>query len=392
MPRALYALMVGAFGIGVTEFVVMGLLLQVSADLGVSVPAAGLLITGYALGVVAGAPLLTGLTAGLPRKHVLIALMVVFTLGNAACALAPGYGFLMAARVLTAFAHGTFFGVGSVVAAGLVARDCQASAIALMFTGLTIANILGVPLGTWLGQALGWRATFWGVTGVGILAVAVLSAFLPPAPAPERSRGGWRGDLAAMGRPGVLLGFATTTLGFGGVFAVFTYIAPFLTQVTGFADGALSPILLLFGGGLIAGNLLGGRLADRALRPALLGTLGALAVALVAMSVLAPSKTGSVMAVMLLGAIGFATVPPLQIWVMQKAQGASQSLASSFNIAAFNLGNALGAWMGGAALDAGLQLRALPLLAAGLPLLALAVAIIALNLDRGASANALGAP
>ena len=381
MPRALYALMVGAFGIGVTEFVIMGLLLEVSTDLGVSLSAAGLLISGYALGVVAGAPLLTVLTAGLSRKSVLLALMAIFTIGNAACAIAPDYGLLMAARVLTAFAHGTFFGVGSVVAAGLVAKDRQASAIAIMFTGLTLANILGVPLGTWLGQQLGWRATFWAVSIVGLFAIAVIARFVPHAPAPERD-GDWRADFAAMARPAVLLGFATTTLGFSGVFAVFTYIAPLLTRVAGFAEPALSPLLLVLGGGLIAGNLLGGRLADRALVPALVGTILALCAVLASMSVLLASQTGAVVAIALLGVSGFATVPPLQLWVMQRAQGASQSLASSFNIAAFNLGNALGAGLAGLALDSGMPLRALPLLASALPLLGLLLALAALRAGR----------
>ncbi|MFP2932936.1 MFS transporter [Pyxidicoccus sp. 3LG] len=193
MPLALYALTAGAFGIGVTEFVIMGLLLDVGGDLGVSISAAGLLISGYALGVVVGAPLMTTLTGRWPRKQVLLGLMVIFTLGNAACALAPTYSLLMAARVLTAFAHGTFFGVGSVVATGLVAPERRASAIAVMFTGLTVANILGVPFGTWLGQSMGWRATFWAVTVVGVAALAVIALFVPrDTAAPAASD--WAGD------------------------------------------------------------------------------------------------------------------------------------------------------------------------------------------------------
>ncbi|TIM24154.1 MAG: MFS transporter, partial [Mesorhizobium sp.] len=237
MPLALYALAAGAFGIGVTEFVIMGLLLDVSADLGVSISAAGQLISGYALGVVIGAPLLTIATGRWPRKTVLLALMAVFTLGNLACALAPDYWTLMAARVLTAFAHGTFFGVGAVVATGLVAPNRKASAIALMFTGLTIANILGVPFGTWLGQAFGWRATFWAVTLVGIVAFAIILLLVPRSPA-ALEKSDLRGDLALFGRAPVLLGFAVTVLGYAGVFAVFTYIAPLLTEITGFAEAA----------------------------------------------------------------------------------------------------------------------------------------------------------
>jgi len=224
MPLALYALTAGAFGIGVTEFVIMGLLPEVGTAFGVTLQTAGWLISGYALGVVAGAPLLTAMTGSWSRKTVLLSLMVIFTLGNAACALAPNYALLMAARVLTALAHGTFFGVGSVVATGLVARDKQASAIALMFTGLTAANILGVPFGTWLGQAFGWRATFWAVSTVGVIALVVIALFVPRSrTAPEAVD--WRADLAAMARRPVLLGLLTTVLGFAGVFAVFTYIA-----------------------------------------------------------------------------------------------------------------------------------------------------------------------
>lgn len=346
MPIALYALTAGAFGIGVTEFVIMGLLLEVGAEFGVSIQAAGWLISGYALGVVVGAPLLTAMTGRWPRKTVLLGLMVIFTLGNAACALAPSYGFLMAARVLTAFAHGTFFGVGSVVATGLVAPDKRASAIAFMFTGLTLANILGVPFGTWLGQAFGWRATFWAVAGVGVVALGVIGFFVPQ-DRNVQSGSDWRADLVAMARRPVLLGLLTTVLGYAGVFAVFTYIAPLLTQVVGFDATAVSLILLVFGAGLVAGNLLGGKLADRYLVPTVLGSLIALAVALGLMTFALHNRILAVIFVGLLGASAFATVAPLQMWVLEKAQGAGQSLASSFNIAAFNLGNAIGAWLGG---------------------------------------------
>jgi DHA1 family inner membrane transport protein len=381
MPLALYALTVGAFGIGVTEFVIMGLLLEVSLDLGVSIPAAGLLISGYALGVVAGAPLLTAATARWPRKGVLMALMVIFTLGNAACALAPSYGLLMAARVLTAFAHGTFFGLGAVVATSLVAPDRRASAIAAMFTGLTVANILGVPFGTWLGQHFGWRATFWAVALVGLVALTVIAWLIPKdAAAPEASD--WRADLRAMARGPVLLGLLTTVLGYAGVFAVFTYIAPMLTRLAGFADAAVSPILLVFGGGLIIGNLWGGRLADRNLGAAVLGTLVALAVVLGLMGVAMHDGALAVLFVGLLGATAFATVAPLQMWVLQKAEGAGQSLASSLNIAAFNLGNALGAWAGGVVIDHGPGLGAVPFFAALFPLAALLLVWPALRRER----------
>ncbi|MGO4153754.1 MFS transporter [Cupriavidus sp. YAF13] len=382
MPLALYALTAGAFGIGVTEFIIMGLLLEVGADLGVSIAAAGLLISGYALGVVAGAPVMTALTARWPRKTALLGLMVIFTIGNAACALAPSYALLMAARVLTALAHGTFFGVGSVVATGLVAPHKRASAIAVMFTGLTVASVLGVPFGTWLGQAYGWRASFWAVAAVGLVAVLVIALAVPAERAAPQAPD-LRRDLRALMRRPVLLGLLTTVLGYAGVFAVFTYIAPILTQITGFADSAVSPILLVFGVGLVAGNLLGGKLADRHLQATVLGSMLALAVVLGLMSFVLHSKVLSVIFIGLLGVAAFATVAPLQMWVLERASGAGQSLASSFNIAAFNLGNAIGAWLGGVVITRGPGLGAVTWVAALVPVAAVAVALLAIRLDRG---------
>ncbi|MCV3238985.1 MFS transporter [Mesorhizobium sp. ZC-5] len=382
MPLALYALTAGAFGIGVTEFVIMGLLLDVSADLGVSISAAGMLISGYALGVVVGAPLLGAITGRWSKKTLLIALMVVFTAGNLACALAPDYWTLMAARVLTAFAHASFFGVGSVVATGLVPANKKASAIAVMFTGLTVANILGVPFGTWLGQAYGWRSTFWAVTLVGVIAIAVIALLVPrdkPSSGQEESSGS---ALAVLGRRAVQLGLLTTVLSWVGVFAGFTYIAPILTEITGFSEAAVSPILMVFGGGLIVGNILGGRLADKRLVPTLLGSLVALALVLFAMTFAIHSQVLAVVTIGLFGAAAFATVAPLQIWVLQKAEGAGQGLASSFNIAAFNLGNAIGAWLGGFVIDHGPGLGAITWVAGLVPLAALAVAILALRREK----------
>jgi DHA1 family inner membrane transport protein len=388
MPLALYALTAGAFGIGVTEFVIMGLLLEVGADLGVTVAMAGLLISGYALGVVAGAPVLTALSGRWPRKWVLVGLMAIFTLGNLACALAPNYELLMVARVLTALAHGTFFGVGSVVATSMVPADKKASAIAIMFTGLTVANVLGVPLGTWLGQMWGWRATFWAVALVGVLAVAVIALLVPrDKVVPEASD--WRADFRAMGRRPVLLGLLTTVLGYAGVFVVFTYIAPMLTEIAGFGAGAVSPILLVFGGGLVLGNLLGGKLADRALAPTVIGTLVVMALVLAGMGIALNNPVTAVIAVGLLGAAGFATVAPLQMWVLSKAEGAGQSLASSFNIAAFNLGNALGAWVGGLVIEHGSGLAGLPLVAAAFPVIGVVIAVIAMRLERPRAAVAV---
>jgi len=381
MPIALLALTAGAFGIGTTEFVIMGLLMQVSMDLEVSITAAGLLISGYALGVAVGAPLLTIATRKLPRKTVLLALMAIFTLGNLACALAPNYELLMAARVVTSLAHGTFFGVGSVVATSLVAPERRASAIAIMFTGLTAATLLGVPAGAWLGLQYGWRATFWAVTLIGVLAFAVLALFVPRART-EAKAAPLRDELAVLARPQVLLGLAMTVLGFAGVFVVFTYIQPLLTQVTGLPESAVSPILLVFGGGLAVGNVLGGRLADKSTMPAVLGTLVALAAVLGAMQFTIGTPFTAVVFVGLLGIASFATVAPMQLRVLEKASGAGQNLASSLNIAAFNLGNALGAWAGGVVIDHGPGLRALGWVAALLTLAGLAIALWSRSLDR----------
>jgi DHA1 family inner membrane transport protein len=380
MPPALYALAAGAFGIGTTEFVIMGLLLQVATDLHVGIAAAGMLISGYALGVFVGAPLLTVATSRMPRKRVLLALMAIFTVGNLACALAPSYGVLMVARVITSLAHGTFFGVGSVVATGLVAADRRASAISIMFTGLTLATLLGVPAGAWLGHLAGWRATFWAVTAIGVLALAVI-ALLVPADHGKGESIALRAELRAIGRPTVLLGLATTVLGFAGVFTVFTYVQPLLTRVSGFADAAVSPILLVLGVGLIAGNLLGGRLADHRLAPALVGTLLALAVVLGLTGLALHARVPAVAAIGLLGVAGFATVPPLQLWVLHKAEDA-QNLASSLNIGAFNLGNAFGAWLGGFVIDHGAGLPAVPFAAALVTLAGAATALAGLRAAR----------
>lgn len=380
MPLALYALTAGAFGIGVTEFVIMGLLIEVGGDLGVSIPAAGLLISGYALGVVVGAPIMTIATGRWPRKTVLLVLMGIFTIGNLACALAPDYWSLMAARVLTAFAHGTFFGVGSVVATSLVPPNKKASAISIMFAGLTVATILGVPFGTWLGQSYGWRATFEAVTVVGLVAMSAVAFLVPPVrQAEERTK--LADDLAVLVRPQVLLGLLTTILSWIGIFALFTYIAPILTRVSGFSEGAVSPILLMFGAGAVVGNLVGGRLADRWPARSVFGSLLLLAIVLALITFAAHSQIAIVVAIALFGAAAFATGAPLQMAVLRQAEGAGQSLASSFNIAAFNLGNAIGAWLGGAVIAYG-SLNAVPWVAALAPLAALAVALFAGHVDR----------
>ncbi|WP_386341516.1 MFS transporter [Xanthomonas citri pv. citri] len=387
-PPALLALTIGAFGIGTTEFVIMGLLQQVAADLGVSLSAAGLLISGYALGVFVGAPVLTLASARLPRKVVLVGLMLIFTVGNVACALAPDYTSLMVARVLTSLAHGTFFGVGAVVATSLVPAERRASAISLMFAGLTVATLLGVPAGAWLGLQLGWRATFWAVAAIGVLATAAVAVWVPAA-AGAATPVSWRQEVAVLQRGQVLLALAITVVGYAGVFAVFTYIQPLLLQVTGFAQSAVSPVLLVFGVGMIVGNLLGGRLADRRPTAALLGSLAALVVVLGALGCVLHSKAAMVTFVGLLGVAAFATVAPLQLRVLEHARGAGQNLASSLNIAAFNLGNALGAWLGGVVIATQAGLVATPWVAALLSAVGLGIALWSVQLQRRRAAAPL---
>ena len=378
MPIPLLALALSAFAIGTTEFVIMGLLPDVARDLAVSIPSAGLLVSGYALGVAAGAPLLAVLTSKLPRKAALQALMIVFIVGNMLCAVAGDYRMLMIARVVTSFAHGSFFGIGAVVAASLVAREKQASAIALMFTGLTLANVLGVPFGTFVGQSFGWRLTFWIVAALGVLSLAGIAALVP-----NRHDAGPVGlarEIRVLKEPQVWLALAMTVLGFGGVFVVFTYIAPILEQIGGFSPRAVTMILVLFGAGLTVGNVVGGKLADRALMPSLMGILVLLALVMGVFAKTSHLAVPAAVTVFVWGIAAFATVPPLQMRVVEKASHAPH-LASTLNIGAFNIGNALGAWLGGLALTHGAGLDALPWVAVAVTVAALVVTMLAAYLD-----------
>ncbi|WP_331745254.1 MFS transporter [Kitasatospora sp. NBC_01300] len=351
MPLALLALAIGAFGIGTTEFVVMGLLPEIAGDYGVSIPSAGLLVTGYAIGVVIGAPLMTVLGTRIGRKTMLMILMGLFVAGNLLSAVAPTMGVMLAGRIVASLAHGAFFGIGSVVAADLVAPDRKAGAIAMMFTGLTVANIVGVPLGTFIGQAVGWRVTFAVVAALGVVGLLGIAKLVPALPRPEGAH--LRRELTAFRNPQVLLAMAMTVLGFGGVFAAITYIAPMMTNVAGYSDGAVTWLLVLFGVGMFLGNLLGGKFADRKLMPMLYASLGGLAVVLALFTLTAHNKILAAVSILLVGALGFATVPPLQKRVLDQAHGAP-TLASAVNIGAFNLGNALAAWLGGQVIAAGL--------------------------------------
>ena len=352
MPAGLIALALGGFGIGLTEFNIMGLLPEVAADFGVSEAQAGWLITGYALAVIVGALGLTAATTRLPRKRVLLGLLVLFVIGNAVSAAAPTYQVMMTGRIVAALCHGAFFGIGSVVAAGLVAPERKAAAVAIMFTGLTTANVLGVPLGTFIGQQFGWRATFWVITVIGVVALLGVLALVPA----ERSHGETtrlHDELGAFRSRQVWLSMTVTVLGFGGMFGAFTYIAYTLTEVSGFAASTVPWLLVLFGTGLLIGNVVGGRFADRFLDRSLLVILAALVLVLAAFALAAPNPIATAVLILLMGGFGFATVPGLQTRVMSYAAHAP-SLASAGNIAAFNLGNALGAWLGGVTISAGL--------------------------------------
>ncbi|MFD4551896.1 MFS transporter [Streptomyces sp. NPDC058466] len=390
MPLALLALAVGAFGIGTTEFVMMGLLPDVANDLGVSIPTAGHLVSAYALGVVIGAPLLAAATARMSRRKVLIALMGVFVAGNALSAFAPDYHWLLAARFLSGLPHGAFFGVGAVVATSLVAPERKARSVSLMFLGLTVANIAGVPVATLMGQHLGWRATFLGVSAIGVAAIASL-ALLIPRDHTHAPAGGLRGELAALRSLPVWLALGTTVAGFGALFSAYSYITPMLTDSAGYAGGSVTLLLALFGVGATAGNLVGGRLADHSLRGTLFGGLVALVVVLGLFPVLMTAQWSAAVAVTLLGMAAFVTGSPLQLMVMEKAS-AAPSLASSANQAAFNLANAGGAWIGGLALAAGFGATSPAVAGAGLAVLGLAVAALAYAVDRRRQGAGVGAP
>ncbi|SIO63400.1 MFS transporter [Paraburkholderia phenazinium] len=387
MPIPLLALAISAFAIGTTEFVIMGLLPEVARDLAVSIPSAGLLVSGYALGVAVGAPLLAVVTSKMPRKLALQLLMGVFIVGNVLCAVASDYSVLMIARVVTSFAHGSFFGIGAVVAASLVPQEKRASAIALMFTGLTLANVLGVPFGTFIGQEFGWRTAFWVVAALGVASLAGIAALVPNKH--DTGPAGLAHEVRVLKDPQVWMALAMTIVGFGGVFVVFTYIAPILEQVSGFSPRGVTLILVLFGVGLTIGNTVGGRLADRALMPSLMGILLALAVVMAIFTRTSHSQVAAAMTIFVWGIAAFATVPPLQMRVVEKAT-AAPNLASTLNIGAFNLGNAGGAWLGGLAIGHGMGLDALPWVAAVVSLAALLLTWLAARMDAPVRKGAVG--
>lgn len=353
MPLALLALAIGGFGIGLTEFVIMGLLPEVAADFGVTETVAGYLISGYALAVAIGAILVTVALTRVNRKFALIGLMILFIIGNALSALAPSYEAMMLGRIVAALCHGAFFGIGSVVAASLVAPNRQASAISMMFAGLTSANVLGVPLGTFLGQAAGWRSTFWAISVIGIIALIGIAVLIPAATTQANRTGSILGEFRIFASGQVWASIAITVLGYGGMFGAFTYMAFTLTGVSGFSSAAVPWLLVLFGVGLFIGNFFGGRAADKNLGATLLTLFIGLAVILAVFSQVASNQVATIIALFLMGGFGFATVPALQMRIMRHS-GDAQTLGSGANIAAFNIGNAVGAWIGGLTIAAGL--------------------------------------
>ena len=350
MPLALWALTLSAFAIGTTEFVIVGLIPTIAHSLDVSVPSAGLLVSMYAMGVAVGAPVLTALTGRVPRKQLLVGLMVLFTIGNLVAWQAPGYAALMAARVLTGLAHGVFFSIGSTIATSLVPKEKAASAIALMFTGLTVALVTGVPLGTFIGQAFGWEATFLAVAFLGMIAV-IGGIALVPSELKHQPPASLLTQLAVIRKPRLLLVYAMTALGYGGSFVAFTYLAPILEQVTGFASSRVGLVMLVYGVSVAVGNIWGGKLADKKGPISALQIIFALlAAVLLVLQFTAPSPLLVVLTVLAWGAVAFGNVAGLQVYVVQQAQrDAPQAVdvASGLNIAAFNVGIAGGAWAGG---------------------------------------------
>ncbi|TBY65473.1 MFS transporter [Rhizobium leguminosarum bv. viciae] len=385
MPLALLVLALSSFAIGTTEFVIMGLLPEVAADLSVSIPQAGWLVTGYALAVAIGAPVMAISTAKLKRRTALIALMAFFIAGNLLCALASDYWVLMIARVVTALCHGAFFGIGSVVAAGLVAEDRKARAVALMFTGLTLANVLGVQLGTAIGQAYGWRATFGVVTVIGIVTISGLIAILPRDK--QQENGSILREIAALRNGRLWLALSTTVFFAASMFALFTYIAPLLRDVTGVSPEGVTWTLFLIGLGLTIGNLVGGKLADWRLGATRAGVFAAIAITSIAFSYTSRFFIPAEITLFLWAMASFAAVPALQVGVVGFGKDAP-NLVSTINIGAFNTGNALGAWVGGLVIDAGFDLTRVPLAAALMALTGLGATALTYLSARGRAALA----
>ncbi len=373
----LLALAIGAFAIGTTEFSPMGFLPEIAQDLEISIPRAGILVSAYALGVMLGAPLMTLWLSRYSKRKSLILLMAIFTIGNILAMLAPSYLSLMGARIITSLNHGAFFGIGSVVAASVVPKDKQASAVAMMFMGLTIANIGGVPLATWIGQNVGWRMSFLGISALGLMTMFALCKALPEGESSHKPN--VKQELKVLTRLPVVLALLTTVMSAGAMFALYTYIAPSLKSFTHASPELITLMLVLIGVGFSIGNHLGGKFADLSLDKTLIGFLLLLIVMMLLFPILATTATGAALALVIWGAAAFAVVPPLQMRVMSVAHDAP-GLASSVNIGAFNLGNALGAIAGASVLNMGLSYSAVSFTGAGLSALALVLVLIQMKL------------
>jgi DHA1 family inner membrane transport protein len=380
VPRALLALSIGAFGIGTTEFVVMGMLPQIAEGLDVSVSAVGLLISAYAIGVVIGAPTLTALGVRFTPRQTLVALMVLFTVGNLLSAVAPGYGALVAARVFAALAHGSFFGVGAVAARRLVPKDKATQAISLMVAGLTVANVIGVPLGTFVAQQLSWRAVFAAVAAIGLVTIAGLLAWMPTVAGEPTDL---RSELTAFRRRAVWLVLSLTMIGFAALFAVYSYISPILTELAGIPEGWVTPILGLFGAGTTVGTLAGGRLGDRFGLSFVAVGLAGTAVVLSGFALLVHVPVAAVVLLVLFGAIAFALGPVVQNRVIEAARVPGGSLVSAANQAAFNVANALGAALGAATLSAGWGYTAPIWVGAAVAVAGVGMAVLTIRSERG---------
>ena len=384
MPLALLALTISAFAIGTTEFVIVGLVPTIAEQMGISLPSAGLLVSIYALGVAIGAPVLTALTAKLPRKQLLILLMTLFTAGNLLAWLAPGYNTLVAARLLTGLSHGVFFSIGSTIATGLVAREKAATAIAIMFGGLTVALVTGVPLGTFIGQHFGWRETFLAVAGLGVIAL-IASMLLIPKAIPMQPVADLKAQLSVLTHPRLLMIYAVTALGYGGVFTAFTFLAPMMQSLAGFSPSAVSLILLGYGVAVAIGNIWGGKLADKqGAIPALTLIFAALAIMLLIFQFTVSIHYAALATVLVMGIFAFGNVPGLQVYVVQKAgeyTPGAVDVASGLNIAAFNVGIALGSIVGGQTVEH-YGLASTPWIGAVIVAVALILTIISGRLDK----------
>ena len=384
IPAALWALTISAFGIGTTEFVIVGLLPTVATDLNITIPSAGLLVSLYAIGVAIGAPILTALTSNVQRKKLLIWIMIVCILGNGLASIAPGFITLIIARIITGLAHGIFFSIGSTIAASLVPENKRASAISIMFTGLTVAIVTGVPFGTFIGQQFGWRATFIGVAILGLIGL-ISSWILLPSQIKNEQKIALKDQFKVVTNVRLILAFLMTTLGYGGTFVAFTYLSPILQKITGLSESMVNIILVLYGIAIAFGNLIGGKVSNKNPLKALLWMFVLQAIALLAFTFTASDPLWAIVTLFIMGALSFSNVPGLQLYVVQLSERylpGTEDVASAFNIAAFNVGIAIGAFVGGMVVESSLGLGATPWVGALFVLLAIVVTLLSSKISR----------